>query len=1036
MNITSAVSSYYITEAEGRLLNEINHKHSESHFGREMFTVKDLVVRLSDVSKFWTFLDVCYKKLLMGNNGQGQSEKCGFIRINKESVVPYTVRDGQKFVPLFYFEGETENLKLKADNLSGWDLSYLKFCCKVQGIRNELFASDKVAVISLTDIKSYFPPGTQFEDYWPNKVVDTQLLVQKSNANSSVHWTRQPTAPPPKPTSSTQSKAAPTRKQATAVSYGNAAMSQVNMQQRLPGQMGSTNTPVVSNVWSNLTSVSGLNLTPGQQEHQAQSQRAYPTTRSQVQNIMQRQPYNVNFPPVAAAAAAMSAMTGLSSSSNQVPPPLIRGAQQAPTSHHMSSCVTGPPSLRSSNSLTINPVATPSHLLPPPPPYSASSNHLHEYLLANVSLASSPKNNHYASGGSNKTTYSTSNYNNNNSDYLLNNNILNAIYSKTAVTSIANHPVGSPARASPNQSHSVSSSGQPKQPPPPLIPMPNTSASDAFSAIRDTLQQLRSLKSLTTTFLPQNIPIPDPYGSPSPSSHAAGTTSPFSLHPLSMVPAAQSPVDIKPQPPTFSPSLANRQTKSVTMSATDVIDLSSPPRSAASLLHHQQQQQQQHHHQQHHQQQQQLQQQQQILQQQRGQQILTNGRCNTNAQNLMHGAPSAASAAAQVAAMQQHQRQSSVDASRLSAIPEMVSHNGNVPYKMQKAQIDGCTVPCINMKAYTYTDLLMTLADLKDIFFPHMTLENCRKVLDVLNESIEGVPGVWASWHGEYGPGTGAGYHQFHATAQVHGTESDTGAACTQAGEDQLGNGVGDANGSSSSGSSGVTGAGSNRTASEGGESTWRNILSDFSTQYPSVRTSLALETAEKAHNLAQLAQFPSPPVPPSNYHHHHHHHDGGKKLYSACRYQNDKLDYYSPSALAVAAGYNAMSYGNTETVATSVNRNSSYIPPPSPFSTLNEHHHQQMQQHQQSAIYAAAVAAAASHFPTGASSGASGGGAAGSANAAGSNSYHLQVPNVAGSVHDTGAARSCALPSPTIYPPTPPPSAPWVHPWFVEIQK
>ena len=29
-------------------------------------------------------------------------------------------------------------------------------------------------------------------------------------------------------------------------------------------------------------------------------------------------------------------------------------------------------------------------------------------------------------------------------------------------------------------------------------------------------------------------------------------------------------------------------------------------------------------------------------------------------------------------------------------------------------------------------------------------------------------------------------------------------------------------------------------------------------------------------------------------------------------------------------------------------------------------------------------------------------------------------------------AARSCALPSPTIYPPTPPPSAPWVHPWFM----
>ena len=81
--------------------------------------------------------------------GQPRYSTPSFIFVS----VPYTVRDYQKMVPLFYFEGETDNLKLKADNLSGWDLSYLKFCCKVQGIRNELFASDSVAVISLTDIK-------------------------------------------------------------------------------------------------------------------------------------------------------------------------------------------------------------------------------------------------------------------------------------------------------------------------------------------------------------------------------------------------------------------------------------------------------------------------------------------------------------------------------------------------------------------------------------------------------------------------------------------------------------------------------------------------------------------------------------------------------------------------------------------------------------------------------------------------------------------------------------------------------------------
>lgn len=197
----TCVRSYYITDAEARLFIEINHKHCDGEFGRDIFTQKDLVVRLSDATKFYQFLDICYRKLVSGS--KTPSEKCGFIRINKESVVPYTVRNNQQVVPLFYFEGETENLKTKAELLNGWDLAYLKFCCKVQGIRNELFSSENVAVISLTDIKSYFPNGTEFEDYWPSKVVDSNLLIgNRANVNNSVNWTRQPSAPPPKITNS------------------------------------------------------------------------------------------------------------------------------------------------------------------------------------------------------------------------------------------------------------------------------------------------------------------------------------------------------------------------------------------------------------------------------------------------------------------------------------------------------------------------------------------------------------------------------------------------------------------------------------------------------------------------------------------------------------------------------------------------------------------------------------------------------------------------------------------------------------------
>ncbi|XP_012282017.1 uncharacterized protein LOC105700600 isoform X2 [Orussus abietinus] len=196
----TCIRSYYITEAESKLFNEINAKHCENQFGREQFTCKDLVVRLADAKEFYAFLDVCYTKLNAGTSqnvpSAQKAEKCGFIRINKESVVPYTVKDRLKYVPLFYFEGETDNLKLKAEKLEGWDLSYLKFCCKVQGIRNELFASETCSVISLSDIKSYFPPGTGFEDYWPSKVMDSQLLVSSKGGGGGGGWTKQPPTPP------------------------------------------------------------------------------------------------------------------------------------------------------------------------------------------------------------------------------------------------------------------------------------------------------------------------------------------------------------------------------------------------------------------------------------------------------------------------------------------------------------------------------------------------------------------------------------------------------------------------------------------------------------------------------------------------------------------------------------------------------------------------------------------------------------------------------------------------------------------------
>jgi hypothetical protein len=188
VNSCHCIRSYYITDSEAKLLNEINIKHTDLHFGKEAFTTKDLVVKIAEAKEFYRFLDLCYKKLVLKKSNA--SDKCGFFRINRESVVPYTVKDTIKYVPLFYFEGETDHLKLKSDSVDSWDLAYLKFCCKVQGIRNELFAADTCRVVALEEIKGHFPSGTTFEDYWPAK--GSIEPVHHSQRVSAGNWTQKP----------------------------------------------------------------------------------------------------------------------------------------------------------------------------------------------------------------------------------------------------------------------------------------------------------------------------------------------------------------------------------------------------------------------------------------------------------------------------------------------------------------------------------------------------------------------------------------------------------------------------------------------------------------------------------------------------------------------------------------------------------------------------------------------------------------------------------------------------------------------------
>jgi hypothetical protein len=55
------------------------------------------------------------------------------------------------------------------------------------------------------------------------------------------------------------------------------------------------------------------------------------------------------------------------------------------------------------------------------------------------------------------------------------------------------------------------------------------------------------------------------------------------------------------------------------------------------------------------------------------------------------------------------------------------------PYKLQKALIDQKIVPCINVRPYVFHDLMMTLPDFVRHFYPDLTIEKARQMLqDIL----------------------------------------------------------------------------------------------------------------------------------------------------------------------------------------------------------------------------------------------------------------------------------------------------------------
>lgn len=139
--------SYFVTEAEANLLNEINTVHCSFEYGHQPFTTKDLIVDLVEFEEFYKLVKKTFPEdVLASMTGDGEetgadekkrhlSKLCGWMQINN-TVTPYINRAPGKYVPLsviVYAAG-----LLRKDNVEGLlpspeECSLLNATCQTAG---------------------------------------------------------------------------------------------------------------------------------------------------------------------------------------------------------------------------------------------------------------------------------------------------------------------------------------------------------------------------------------------------------------------------------------------------------------------------------------------------------------------------------------------------------------------------------------------------------------------------------------------------------------------------------------------------------------------------------------------------------------------------------------------------------------------------------------------------------------------------------------------------------------------------------------
>jgi len=135
---------------------------------------------LRNVIKSLELMEPPYAEQVTGN------AKFGYIKIEGEPI-PFVTINSKKYLPKFYFDSP-DDWSCNTLNINGDNVEYVKFLCKLQNIRKELYDTNEIEALSHDEVMSQLRPGTFVQSYWPTRnrslpSLNLPIIVIKHNSS-------------------------------------------------------------------------------------------------------------------------------------------------------------------------------------------------------------------------------------------------------------------------------------------------------------------------------------------------------------------------------------------------------------------------------------------------------------------------------------------------------------------------------------------------------------------------------------------------------------------------------------------------------------------------------------------------------------------------------------------------------------------------------------------------------------------------------------------------------------------------------------